>query len=56
MSSKNTTVGSPPPLVAPAAERFGAAFRPRPKDDFRMLALLVTRPPELARAIQIPIL
>jgi hypothetical protein len=55
MSSKNTTVGSPPPLVA-AAERFGAALRPRPKDDFRMLALLVTRPPELARAIQIPIL
>ena len=38
-----------------AWERFSAAPRPRAMDAFRMLALLVTRPPELARAIQIPI-
>ena len=47
--------------LAPAIGRggvraFPALARPRPNDGFRLLALLVTRPPELARAIQIPIL
>ena len=50
-----TTVGSPPPLASAAWDRFSAAPRPRANDAFRMLALLVTRPPELARAIQTPI-